>query len=78
MGLAFYQLNNKQDSVQFTASSVTLIPKYMGRTRTEDPSFIVDGHAHDGSSVLVRPIYLGMSVTLLAVNCTESCLLLSW
>ena len=36
------------------------------------PYGIVDGHAQDKSSVLVSPIYLGMSGTLLAVNCPES------
>ena len=49
MFLTFYQLNNKQDSGQCTASSVPLIPKWMGLPRTEDtswacPSSIPDGH----------------------------------
>ena len=37
MGLNFYQLNNKQDAGQCTASSVPLIPKWMELPRTEDP-----------------------------------------
>ena len=35
-GLTFYQ-HNKQDYRQFASSSVTLIPKCMGLTSTEDP-----------------------------------------
>ena len=35
----FYKLNNKQDSGQFTASIVPLIPKWMVLPSTEDPSW---------------------------------------
>ena len=37
-GVAFYQPNNKKYARQYTASSVPLITKFMGLTRTEDPS----------------------------------------
>ena len=39
MGLTFYQLNNKKDDGQCTASSVPLIPKSMGLPMAEDPSW---------------------------------------
>ena len=39
MGLTFYEINNKQDDGQCTASSVSLIPKFMGLPRIEDISW---------------------------------------
>ena len=48
MILTFYQLNNKQDSGQCTASSVPLIPKWMGLPRTEDPTWACPSAMPDG------------------------------
>ena len=72
MLLNFYQLNNRQDAGQFTASSVPLIPKFMGILRTEYPSWVcpyamIDGHGiaeadfprvkGDGSHVVIPYLY---------------------
>ena len=72
MFLTFYQLNNKQVSGKCIASSVPLIPKYMGLMRTEDPSraYLSDityGHGlveadcprgtEDGSHVVILCLY---------------------
>ena len=37
MFLSFYQINNRQDAVQFTEIIVPLITKWMGLPRTEYP-----------------------------------------
>ena len=72
MFLTFYQPNNKKYSRQFTASSVSLIPKWMGIPRTEYPSWacpysIPDGHViveadysrgkEDGSHLVIPCLY---------------------
>ena len=72
MGLNFYQLNNKQYSVQCTANSFPLIPKWMGLLRTEDtywecPFAMLDVHGlakvyfprgkEDGSHVVIPCLY---------------------
>ena len=48
----FYQLNNEQDDGQCTESSVTLIPKYMGLTRTEYPSWAFPSDMTDGHGLV--------------------------
>ena len=40
MGLTLYQLNKKQDAIQFTEISVPIITKWMGLPRIEDPSWV--------------------------------------
>ena len=52
MGLTVYQLNNKQDSVQFTAISVPLITKWMGLPRTEYPSWACPPAMSDGHGLV--------------------------
>ena len=49
MDLTLYQLNNKQNYGQCTSSSVPIIPKWVGLTRTEDPSWACPSAIPDGN-----------------------------